>query len=138
MLSHRAISPPTTVRAAITPSNTVTTEVSAPPAPSPTTIVETASSIALAKNACTQYNAGVDAISAVINDNNAGRAQIAAAVRAANLAASEDPQWGTLAAQLQSVASDQKSLSPTMAHDLAAADNLCSPLTGASHLPTGG
>jgi hypothetical protein len=100
--------------------------------------METASSVALAKNACTQYNAGIDAISAVINDSNAGRAQIAAAVRAANLAASEDPQWGTLAQQLQSVAADQKSLSPTMAHDLAAADALCTSLTGPSHLPTGG
>jgi hypothetical protein len=100
--------------------------------------VETASSVVLAKNACTQYNAGVDAISAVINDSNAGRAQIAAAVRAANLAAAEDIQWAQLAQQLQSVAADQKSLGPSMAKDLAAADALCASLTGASHLPAAG
>jgi hypothetical protein len=134
----RAIPTTTTVRGSITPSNTITTEgVTTTTSVTPTTVV-TASSVALATNACTQYNAGIDAISAVINDSNAGRAQISAAVRAANLAAAEDARWSELALQLQHVATDQKSVSPTMAKDLASADALCASVTGASHLPVAG
>jgi hypothetical protein len=92
-------------------------------------ITETPSCVVLAKNACTQYTAGVEAINAVISDSNAGRAQIRAAVRAAYLAASEDAQWVDLAHQLESVQADQRIAAPAMARDLATADTLCAKLT---------
>jgi hypothetical protein len=128
MVAH-VIPTTTTVHGSITPSNTVTTEAVTTTTGAPPTTMETTSSLALAKNACTQYNAGVEAISAVINDSNAGRAQIAAAVRAANLALSQDARWADLVQRLEHVAADQKTVSPTMARDLAAADALCASVT---------
>jgi hypothetical protein len=134
----RAIHTTTTVRGSVTPPNTVTTEAVTTTTDGRPASMETTSSVALAKNACTQYSAGIEAITAVINDSNAGRAQIAAAVRAASLAASEDGRWARLAQQLEHVAADQKTLSPTMARDLAAADALCAPLSGPGQPPPAG